>query len=68
MPGRGRHGAPSQGLFDSLGIQTLLGVSGPIGGVIEQLRQGTLTGGQSLCHPGSGKGYGLDKMQCEHPQ
>ena len=27
---------------------------------------GTLEGGESLCKPGAGKGYGLDKTECDH--
>lgn len=64
----GGMGPRATALFDSLGIQTILGVSGPIAGVIEQLRRGTLAGGESLCDPGAGKGYGLDKTECDHPQ
>jgi hypothetical protein len=35
--------------------------------VIEQIKKGTLRGGESLRSPGAGKGYGLDKEECDHP-
>ena len=53
--------------FEEYGIKTIMGVSGKIEEVIEKLQKGTLEGGESLCKPGSGKGYGLDKSQCDHP-
>ncbi len=35
--------------------------------VIDEILKGTLEGGESLCKPGNGKGYGLDKVggHCE---
>ena len=53
--------------YGNYGIQTIVGVSGKIDVVIEQLKKGTLEGGESLCKPGAGKGYGLDKEECDHP-
>lgn len=52
--------------FDELGIKPIMGINGRIDKVIEQLIKGTLKGGESLCRPGSGRGYGLDKTECEH--
>ena len=40
---------------------------GRIDDAIDKLVKGTLKGGESLCKPGAGKGYGLDKTQCDHP-
>jgi predicted Fe-Mo cluster-binding NifX family protein len=54
-------------LFSSLGIQTIVGVTGTVDEVLEKLLAGTLAGGESLCRPGAGKGYGLDKTECDHP-
>lgn len=54
--------------FSEYGIQAILGVAGSIEEVLEKLRKGTLEGGESLCKPGSGKGYGLDKTECDHPE
>lgn len=53
--------------FAEYNIQAIVGISGKIGDVIEQLKKGTLEGGESLCKPGAGKGYGLDKTECDHP-
>jgi len=63
----GGMGMRATGFFREFGIQTIVGISGSIEKVIEKLAQGKLEGGESLCHPGAGKGYGLDKNQCDHP-
>ncbi|MBN1794007.1 MAG: NifB/NifX family molybdenum-iron cluster-binding protein [Candidatus Omnitrophica bacterium] len=54
-------------LFADAGIETIVGISGAVDEVIHRLVQGKLESGQSLCQPGAGKGYGLDKTECEHP-
>ena len=64
----GGMGMRATGFFNEFGIQTIVGISGKVDEVIENLKNGTLKGGESLCRPGSGKGYGLDKTQCEHPK
>jgi len=53
--------------FNEIGIQAIVGISGKVDEVIGKLLKGTLEGGVSLCKPGAGKGYGLDKTQCDHP-
>ncbi|MCL6591579.1 MAG: NifB/NifX family molybdenum-iron cluster-binding protein [Firmicutes bacterium] len=63
----GGMGAQATGFFSELGIQVIMGVSGRISDVISQLEQGSLQGGASLCHPGDGKGYGIEKTECDHP-
>jgi predicted Fe-Mo cluster-binding NifX family protein len=63
----GGMGMRAQGFFAEAGIQTILGASGKVNDVIEELKRGTLESGASLCKPGAGKGYGLDKSQCDHP-
>jgi len=63
----GGMGMRATGFFEELGIRTIVGVSGRIEEVVDKLVKGTLEGGTSLCEPGSGKGYGLDKTQCDHP-
>ena len=62
----GGMGRRATSLFSEYGIQTILGVTGYIEDVLEKIKQGTLEGGESLCKPGSGKGYGLDKSECDH--
>ena len=64
----GGMGSRAVGLFEEMGIQTIVGVRGEVDEVIEELQRGTLKGGESLCKPGSGKGYGLEKTECDHPQ
>lgn len=59
-------GAKASGLFQELGIKTIAGVSGSIADVISKLEQGTLKGGESLCKPGAGRGYGIEKTVCDH--
>lgn len=63
----GGMGMRARGFFAEEGIQTILGITGKVNDVIEKLKQGTLKGGESLCKPGSGKGYGVEKAVCDHP-
>ena len=63
----GGMGMRATSFFEEYGIKTIVGVSGKIDDVIKQLKEGTLKGGESLCKPGSGKGYGLEKEECDHP-
>lgn len=63
----GGMGMRAQGFFAEAGIQTILGATGKIDDLIEEIKNGTLKGGESLCKPGAGKGYGLDKSVCDHP-
>ena len=55
-------------LFEEKGMQVILGISGAIEDVISQIESGELKGGESLCQPGGGKEYGLDKSTCNHEQ
>lgn len=64
----GGAGARAQGLFAEKQIQLILGVSGRVDDMLEKLSRGELKGGESLCQPGAGKGYGIDKTACEHPE
>lgn len=63
----GGMGQRAAAFFQEYSIQTIVGVSGKIDDIIEQLKKGTLKGGESLCKPGSGKGYGIEKTECDHP-
>ncbi|MFA5437084.1 MAG: NifB/NifX family molybdenum-iron cluster-binding protein [Candidatus Omnitrophota bacterium] len=63
----GGMGMRATSFFEEFGIQVIVGVSGKLDDVIEQIKKGTLRGGESLCSPGAGKGYGLDKEECDHP-
>ena len=57
--------------FAQYGIEVIMGVQGPINQVIEKIIDGTLEGGESLCNPGGGKGFGVEKIHTdaddEHP-
>jgi predicted Fe-Mo cluster-binding NifX family protein len=63
----GGMGMRATGFFNEFGIKVIVGISGRISEVIEKLLKGTLKGGESLCKPGSGKGYGIEKTECDHP-
>lgn len=63
----GGMGMRATGFFNEFGIQAIVGISGEVSDVIEKLLKGTLKGGESLCKPGSGKGYGIEKTECDHP-
>lgn len=63
----GGMGERAKAFFQEYGIQTIVGVTEKIDEVIEKLLKGTLKGGESLCKPRTGKGYGLDKTECDHP-
>ncbi|MFH1037236.1 MAG: NifB/NifX family molybdenum-iron cluster-binding protein [PVC group bacterium] len=63
----GGMGLRAQALFDEMGMKAVMGISGPLDEVVGKLASGTLQGGESLCLPGAGKGYGLDKTECDHP-
>lgn len=54
-------------LFREYGIQAIVGVNGKIDEVVEKLQKGTLAGGESLCKPGLGRGYGIEKTVCDNP-
>ncbi len=55
-------------LFAGQNIETLVGITGTIDEVIKKIIDGKLEGGESLCKPGGGKGYGLDKTECDHSE
>ncbi len=53
-------------IFSALGMDAIVGVEGKVSDAVQLLLQGRLRGGSSLCQPGAGKGYGLDKAICDH--
>lgn len=63
----GGMGMRAIGFFEEYGIRTIVGISGRISEVVDKLISGKLEGGESLCRPGAGKGYGLDKTECDDP-
>ena len=64
----GGMGQRALGLFAEQGIDVILGVTGDVAQVIERITAGNLEGGESLCKPGVGKGYGVDKSVCDHTE
>ena len=62
----GGMGMNAQNLFNQYNIKQFIGISGRIDDIISQLIAGTLISGDSLCKPGAGKGYGVDKTVCDH--
>jgi predicted Fe-Mo cluster-binding NifX family protein len=62
----GGMGMRAQELFREFGIEAIAGVTGSIEDVIEKLAAGELEGGESLCRPGAGRGYGVEKDECDH--
>ncbi len=64
----GGMGQRAAGLFAKLGIKTIVGATGRVDDVIDQILRDTLKSKESLCKPGSGKCYGLDKSECDHPE
>lgn len=50
-------------LFHDYGIEPILGISGSVDQVIDELIKGTLKGAENLCKPGLGKGYGIPKTE-----
>ncbi|MCK4463241.1 MAG: NifB/NifX family molybdenum-iron cluster-binding protein [Candidatus Omnitrophica bacterium] len=63
----GGMGQRALGLFAEQEIEVVVGIAGAIDEVVDKIVKGTLEGGESLCKPGSGRGYGVDKTECEHP-
>ena len=63
----GGMGNRAQMLFAKKKITPVIGVTGKIEEVIEKFAQGKLKSGESFCKPGAGKGYGLEKEECDHP-
>lgn len=62
----GGMGTRARELFEQANIDTILGVEGKVDEVVGKILKNTLKGGESICKPGAGKGYGLDKIECDH--
>ena len=61
----GGMGRRAEAFFNQYGIEVIVGVTGKIDEVIKKIIDGTLEGGESLCAPGRGKGYGVEKIHTE---
>ncbi|MEA1939873.1 MAG: NifB/NifX family molybdenum-iron cluster-binding protein [Candidatus Caldatribacteriota bacterium] len=63
----GGMGRNALNLFAEKEIIPIVGVTGKVTEVIDKFVQGKLEVGESACKPGIGKGYGLEKEECDHP-
>ncbi|MHA1804686.1 MAG: NifB/NifX family molybdenum-iron cluster-binding protein [Promethearchaeota archaeon] len=61
----GGMGPKAVDFFNQYNIEVINGVQGKIEDVIKKILDGTLEGGEGLCKPGAGKGYGIDKIHTE---
>ena len=61
----GGMGGRASDLFAEQGIQAIVGIDGGIDEVIDEIIKGTLKGGENICKPGLGKGYGVEKTECQ---
>ena len=59
----GGMGRKAESFFKRYGIETVVGVTGTIEETLERIQNGTLEGKESLCKPGLGKGYGIEKTE-----
>ncbi len=59
-------GRRATGFFNEMGIETIVGVAGRVDDVINKMLKGELKGGESLCKPGAGRGYGIERDECDH--
>jgi predicted Fe-Mo cluster-binding NifX family protein len=59
----GGMGKRAMGLFKEYGIETVVGVTGTVKETLKKLKNGSLEGKESLCKPGAGKGYGIEKTE-----
>ncbi len=57
----GGMGQKARHLFSESNIEPVMGVSGSVESVIERIIKSTLKGGENICKPGGGKGYGVPK-------
>ncbi len=60
----GGMGPKAQNLFSEQGIEYILGISGPVENVVENLLSGQLTGGDSFCSQNHSHGHGHGHHGC----
>lgn len=59
-------GARATELFRQYGIEVLAGIDCLVDMAIEKMASGVLSGTESLCRPGGGRGFGIEKTICDH--
>ena len=62
----GGAGFRAQQFFSEFGIKLITGVQGKIDDVIDSFLKGEIKEGESLCKPGAGRGYGIEKEDKHH--
>ena len=62
----GGAGFRAQQFFEEFEIKLITGVQGKVDDVIDDFVNGELERGESLCKPGKGEGYGLEKKDGHH--
>ena len=62
----GGMGNRAKDLFEEANIEPIIGVEGEVGSVIDKILDGTLEGAENICDHGGGKGYGIEKTECDH--
>jgi predicted Fe-Mo cluster-binding NifX family protein len=55
-------------LFKSFKKKDIPGIEGKVVDAVEKLAEDKLASGKSLCTPGAGKNYGLEKTECDHSE
>ncbi len=51
--------------FNQYGIEVIQGIVGSVDDVIAKVLDGTLEGGENICTPGGGEGYGVAKIHTD---
>lgn len=62
----GGMGRSALSLFSDFNITPITGITTSVDDALQAFARGQLNSGESLCSPGDGKGYGIDKSVCEH--
>jgi len=62
----GGAGSMAQQFFDKYNIKLIVGVQGKIDQVIDDFIHNKLEKGNSMCKPGDGKDYGIEKEDKKH--
>ncbi len=59
-------GARATELFTQYGIEVIAGIDSTVENAISELAAGELESMGSPCNPGDGRGYGIEKTECNH--
>jgi predicted Fe-Mo cluster-binding NifX family protein len=59
-------GGKAMDLFNTYGINYILGIDGKVDDIIDSFIKDELKAGESSCDHGAGKGNDIDKSECDH--